>query len=366
MRFDDNEDDLMGPGADLAMSLSGILIIVVFITVTQMWTASNTAKRSEIPSESLAPTVNADVRQTSIEEKEEQFSALNADLEDAKNKIEEGNGRIRALQAIVFQRGAESKKTTDEIGVLERRLGVLQVELAAKTNELSASLAELGGLQNRAVSAETGRDHEEQLANSSALQYANEKSKRETAEGGLEAEKQRAATLQNQLIAMEARLNDRPPLITISDARFRTFAEASAEISPALSQFLMSTMRELYSLRHRYGTTVIEVIGHTDEVRLGPSKRQLCNLDEDILNVLNGRKDAKSLGPCDNVGLGMARATAVVNELKRLGLSKDFTLLPFSAGAAIDTNETVASGNQAGILLPARRRIEIRLRRPGE
>ncbi len=62
----------------------------------------------------------------------------------------------------------------------------------------------------------------------------------------------------------------------------------------------------------------------------------------------------------------MARATAVVEELKRLGLQNDFTIVPLSAGSAIDLDGSLAPGNQYGVPVPDRRRIEIRLRRTGE
>ncbi len=162
--------------------------------------------------------------------------------------------------------------------------------------------------------------------------------------------------------SIENKLNDKPPLITVSDAKFHTFEEGSAVISVELRELLANIAKQLYALRDRYQANVVEIIGHTDEVRFGSTKRQ-CNLDDSLLEVLNGRKDTRALLPCDNVGLGMARATAVVDELKRLGLGRDFVLLPLSSGAAIDTNETIASGSQMSTSLPARRRIEIRLRR---
>jgi flagellar motor protein MotB len=182
----------------------------------------------------------------------------------------------------------------------------------------------------------------------------------------IQGAKQRIASLVEQQKQLESRLNDRPPLITISDARFRTFEEASAEISPELSQFLRTLVPTLYKLREQYGAHVVEVTGHTDEIRIGASRRQSCNLDQELLPTVNGKKPARLLEACDNVGLGMARATAVVNELRSLGLASSFWLLPLSAGQAIDTDGTLATGAQVVTSSPARRRIEIRLRRLGE
>jgi len=85
-----------------------------------------------------------------------------------------------------------------------------------------------------------------------------------------------------------------------------------------------------------------------------------------LLEVLNGRKEAKVLAACDNVALGMARAAAVVNEFRKLGLTKDFTLLALSAGPAISMEEALSPGNRGRTADPARRRIEIRLKRRGE
>jgi hypothetical protein len=56
----------------------------------------------------------------------------------------------------------------------------------------------------------------------------------------------------------------------------------------------------------------------------------------------------------------------VVNELKKLGLGAQFTLLPLSAGSVIGVNGMLAAGDQLVISDPSRRRIEIRLRRFGE
>jgi hypothetical protein len=61
----------------------------------------------------------------------------------------------------------------------------------------------------------------------------------------------------------------------------------------------------------------------------------------------------------------MARAVSVVVALKRLGLDRQFSIIPLSAGQAVDIGDTVPTG-----LEPAddrrRRRIEIRLRRTRE
>jgi len=342
MRNEEDASDLMGPGVDLAMSLSGILMILVVITVIQLWLTSTSARQTEGRyQEASASSSDAG-----------KYAAIPRDEADAA-KRNATNARAEAEAA--KKDAAAARSETD---VAERNAKDARAETDAAKKDAAAARLEADVAKRNATNAR---------AEAESARAEHEVAKKEAAVARAEANRQgqiAAEEVRKRKLA-EAKLNDRPPLITISDAKFRTFKEASSEISPELSQFLSSTVAQLYRLRAQYQANVIEVTGHTDEVKLGPSMR-LCNLDENLIDVLNGRKDIKALGPCDNVGLGIARATAVVSELRARGLGKDFVLLPLSAGPAIDTDETMARGGHMQVPLPARRRIEIRLRRQGE
>ena len=108
-----------------------------------------------------------------------------------------------------------------------------------------------------------------------------------------------------------------------------------------------------------YRVDVIEVVGHTDE--LGIAARPSI-LDKELLPILRGDGDIKKLVPGDNAGLGLARAVAIVDVLKRDGRLKEFRILPLSGAQLVQTDETLSTGVQTGAD-PKRRRIEIRMRK---
>jgi flagellar motor protein MotB len=157
--------------------------------------------------------------------------------------------------------------------------------------------------------------------------------------------------------------NDQPPIILLTESEGYTFETGSAKVSPNFrenvkNKILPSLMRNA----ERYSAHVIEIIGHTDEVPFGTTKRGPSDLDTTLFKALNGITSAGALIPHDNIGLGMARAISVRQLLVELGLH-DFTVLPLSAGPAITPNEAIAYGYSPHTGIVARRRIEIRLRR---
>src|SRR4029077_3479080 len=254
---------------------------------------------------------------------------------------------------------------------LQGELARSREQMAEESRSRQNAQASLGAANQR-VSALT------EALSGAKQQLADEIKKRQNAEINLQSAtyqitalrdeldrtKRQALDLAKQLRQLEIVANDKPPLITISDADVHTFRQGSADISHELQQFLaVRTVPDLLKLSQRYNAAIIEVVGHTDEVPLGTSLRQRSNLDEKLLGVLGSREAPTILGACDNVGLGMARAASVVIELKKLGLQKGFTLLPLSAGPAINTDETLAQGSSSSVATPSRRRIEIRLRR---
>jgi outer membrane protein OmpA-like peptidoglycan-associated protein len=154
---------------------------------------------------------------------------------------------------------------------------------------------------------------------------------------------------------------DLPPIIRLSEARGYYFPLGSAEITPGLRLRLAGeVVPRILDLGRRYQVDVIEVVGHTDEIPLRLESHS--NLDFQLLAYLSGTGDAGDLHAADNVGLGMARAAAVARELLRNPELAAYTILPFSGGQAIATDQTLAAGH-AATDEQERRRSEIRMRR---
>lgn len=152
---------------------------------------------------------------------------------------------------------------------------------------------------------------------------------------------------------------DQPPIITLTEAKGFHFEFGSAQLTPEFEELLHDDIvLRLIDLSKEYTTDVIEVIGHTDEV---PVRRLASNLDAQLIPYLSGQQTSPLI-PIDNVGLGMARAAAVVRELASDPRLETFTLLPMSAGQTTTVGQELATGAETE---PdeLRRRIEIRLRR---
>lgn len=151
-----------------------------------------------------------------------------------------------------------------------------------------------------------------------------------------------------------------PPIINLSEADRHFFKSGSAELSASFEEVLVNDIAEqIAKTATRYAVDVIEVIGHTDEQRMG---RRPSNLDDDIKSVLLGKSAPSSLQPADNAGLGLARALAVSQVLKRVPNLKQFTILPMSGAQLILPGDLLSDGNQMGDTA-SRRRIEIRVRK---
>lgn len=152
--------------------------------------------------------------------------------------------------------------------------------------------------------------------------------------------------------------HDWPPIINLDDAKKNYFQSGSAELTGTFAQLLSTTITdEIASNLSLYGANIVEVIGHTDEQAVA---REKSNLDDTIINAMDGKLPVSALLPADNAGLGLARAIAVANVLKANPKLKDATILPMSAAQLILPGDTVTSGQRGAV--ESRRRIEIRVR----
>lgn len=150
-----------------------------------------------------------------------------------------------------------------------------------------------------------------------------------------------------------------PPIINLSEAGGYFFRSGSAELAPEFETKLSGSIADqIAESLERYQVDIIEVIGHTDEQ---PISRTGSNFDQSVIDVVDGRKPVTAIVPADNAGLGMARAIAVANVLKRDPKLAGASVLPMSGAQLVLPGDTMTTG-QAGDV-ESRRRIEIRIRR---
>ena len=149
-----------------------------------------------------------------------------------------------------------------------------------------------------------------------------------------------------------------PPIIRLREADGYVFPSAKNRISPDFARRLRAEVVPLIEkYAEEYDADVVEVIGHTDERPIGGRS----NLDEALGDYLNG--DYRPLRPADNVGLAFARAAAVARRLTPLLEERGYLVLALSAGQTLLPGDGgLADGSDPGDN-PARRTIEIRLRR---
>ena len=151
-----------------------------------------------------------------------------------------------------------------------------------------------------------------------------------------------------------------PPILALTEAEGYFFELGSAALTRSFVRKLRrEVVPRLAEAAARYKIDVIEVVGHTDEV---PVRARASTLDRDLLGYLQGIAAAEELVVADNVGLGMARAAAVARELIADTRLRLYTILPLSAGQAIDLGERLARSRDEKDIRE-RRRIEIRMRR---
>jgi outer membrane protein OmpA-like peptidoglycan-associated protein len=151
-----------------------------------------------------------------------------------------------------------------------------------------------------------------------------------------------------------------PPIINLSEAAGYYFKTGSAELSPEFRANLVGvTSQQIATLIKQFDVDVIEVVGHTDEQ---PLSTRISNLDRDLVSVLKNQTGVAGLLPADNAGLGLARAVSVVSVLQQVPSLAGYKLIPLSGAQLVNNDETLdVTGVPADI--PARRRIEIRLRK---
>jgi len=155
--------------------------------------------------------------------------------------------------------------------------------------------------------------------------------------------------------------NDLPPILNLSEADGYFFETGSAALTPDFQAKLRTVVADtLVSTIKQYDMQIVEVVGHTDEQRMGG--RGASTLDAQLVPAANGATPISALRPTDNAGLGMARAVAVLKVLKEDPRLAGVTILPLSGAQMIAPVDRLADGGASGDVRE-RRRIEIRVRR---
>ncbi|MCP9943526.1 hypothetical protein KBY70_14190 [Cyanobium sp. ATX 6E8] len=160
--------------------------------------------------------------------------------------------------------------------------------------------------------------------------------------------------------ALAKLVNQKPPIIRLSDAADYRFSTGSYLISPQFRKQLASEqLPEIEKVIRCYGIDTIEVIGHTDS-RPNPGGSNLDSFSQDKNKIVSANVSSGS-----NADLGLLRAISVEN-LLRNSLNKKFQNLDFrsySASSFVSPENYVSSSNVNRDDQQVKRRIEVRFTR---
>jgi flagellar motor protein MotB len=219
-------------------------------------------------------------------------------------------------------------------------------QLVLQVEELEKLRAQLETL------VEKNRDQEEQAKNTKALQNLWQQQ-------GIDVNTPQGRERLKEIAGGPGE-HDWPPIIMLSEADKYSFQVGSAALSDSFRRLLSDeVVPKLLELIGKYKVNVVEVVGHTDEQSYKTTTPS--NLDTDLPRVFKDGMPVAELTPADNAGLGLARAVSVARALAADKRLAGIIVLPLSGGQLIDDDRMTS---WAGGDVPARRRIEIRVRRP--
>lgn len=260
---------------------------------------------------------------------------------------------VRALDAAHSQRASTPEQNSSTLQDQLAGVSKAKDDLIRKTKALSRQIY---GLQNqlsdvRAANADLTRDNR-------ALSLSLDNQKRAHS---LTYRLNQDLERETKKYAQEIRqLSDQPPLIVLREAQGYTFSSGSASLSEQFRLRLLDTVvPRIIDLAKKYRASIIEVIGHTDEV---PVRGVISTIDSSLLRFIHGYTSTEPL-ISDNLGLGMIRAATIVRVLRADARLDSFTILPLSAGQTHSEDNELATPALNPRAISARRRIEVRLRR---
>ena len=154
--------------------------------------------------------------------------------------------------------------------------------------------------------------------------------------------------------------NKWPPIISLPEAENYSFQVGSAKLTGNFKELLDGEIiSEILRTLSKYNADLIEVIGHTDQTRMGLARA--TNLDESALDFFESSEEIY-LQAKDNAGLGYARALSVTKHLLQSPKLAGYTILPYSAAQMITPKDAINRGDSS-FDRSQLRRIEIRVRR---
>jgi outer membrane protein OmpA-like peptidoglycan-associated protein len=160
--------------------------------------------------------------------------------------------------------------------------------------------------------------------------------------------------------ALAKLVNQKPPIIRLSDAADYRFATGSYTINPKFrSQLISQQLPEIERVIRCYGIDTIEIIGHTDSRPNSGSG----NLD----SFTNKKSTIASKGVLSgsNADLGLLRALSVENLLRK-SLDSEYKHLDFrsySASSFVSPDGVGTMEDKSDKAQQAKRRIEVRFTR---
>ena len=152
--------------------------------------------------------------------------------------------------------------------------------------------------------------------------------------------------------------SEAPPILVFSEAEGFKFESGKANLSIKFRANLRERLiPKILRLGKRHQANIIDCIGHTDEQPVTTKS----SLDGQLLSWVENRKSF--LVPGSNVDLGLMRCLEVARYFKEDTRLEGFRFNSYSAGQVILPNGDLAKVKQGPQNDPARRRIELRLRR---
>ncbi|MBC8123039.1 MAG: flagellar motor protein [Gemmatimonadaceae bacterium] len=159
---------------------------------------------------------------------------------------------------------------------------------------------------------------------------------------------------------------DPPPIIVIQDTGGFRFPSGSARLPPSLSSYIRASLVVQVERNARdYRIDLVEVIGHTDTQPLG--FEAASNLDLTLGRIAANQLPITGARPGSNADLGLLRALAVVQELRRIqkstGRMGGLAFHAYSAAQLVPPNGSFSNLTEGADA--SRRRIEVRFTRSG-
>ena len=160
--------------------------------------------------------------------------------------------------------------------------------------------------------------------------------------------------------ALAKLVNQKPPIIRLSDAADYRFTTGSYALSPQFrNQLISKQLPEIKRIIRCYGIDTIEIIGHTD------SRPNSGTGNLDYFSISKNSILSKGVMSGSNADLGLLRALSVESLLKKY-LNVQYHKLDFrsySASSLISPEENQKILDNTETAQQAKRRIEVRFTR---